>query len=122
MGQVRCYQSSRVLGGAAGRARHSLCRRHAAFYRGVQELAERYAPHEADHIEPDDEELDAGSEEIGERFGPLLGLDSAAGGSVLNYEAVLKLDAETVLNKLTMEAARAAYQRRYQKIIHNKKD
>ena len=85
-------------------------------------MAERYAPDEADHIEPEDEELDAGSEEISDRFGPLLGLDHAAGGSVLNYEPVLKLDADTVLNKLLMEGARAAYQRRYQKIISQKKD
>jgi hypothetical protein len=59
---------------------------------------------------------------LAERFGPLLALDAAAGGSVLNYEPVLKLDAETVLLKLKMEAARAGYQRRYQKIIHQTKD
>jgi hypothetical protein len=32
------------------------------------------------------------------------------------------MDAETVLLKLRLEAARSAYQRRYQKIIHSKKD
>jgi hypothetical protein len=32
------------------------------------------------------------------------------------------MDADTVLTKLRLEGARAAYQRRYSQIIHQKKD
>jgi hypothetical protein len=64
----------------------------------------------------------SGYEWFSERFGPLLGLDSAAGGSILNYDAVLKQDASSVLRKLQMEGARAAYQRRYQQLSTPKKD
>ena len=45
-----------------------------------------------------------------------------AGGSILHYEAVLKMDSDTALSKLKMENARSAFQRRYQEIIHQKKD
>jgi hypothetical protein len=85
-------------------------------------VAQRYAPDEADYDEPDEAEYDAGCEEMGARFGPMLGLDMAANGSVLDYQRVLELDADTVLTKLKLEAARNAYQRRYQKIIHQQKD
>jgi hypothetical protein len=85
-------------------------------------LAERHAPDEADHCEPEDEELDAGIEGLTERFGPLLGLDAVAGGSILNYPKVLEMDADTVLNKLRLEGARAAYQRRYHQLIHPKSE
>ncbi len=89
----------------------------------MAELAERYTPDPADHCEPDDAELDADSDPpLAERFGPVLGLDAAAGGSVLNYEPVLKLDAETVLLKLKLEAARTGYQRRYQQIVNKKQE
>jgi hypothetical protein len=49
-------------------------------------------------------------------------LDSAALGSVLDYPRVLETDADTVLRKLQMEGARAAYQRRLQAITNPKKD
>lgn len=45
-----------------------------------------------------------------------------ASGSILNYPKVLETDADTVLSKLKMEGARAAFQRRYQQIIHAKKE
>lgn len=52
----------------------------------------------------------------------MLGLDAAALGNVLSYDAVLKVDADTVLTKLRMEGARAAYQRRYHQLTSKKKD
>jgi hypothetical protein len=76
--------------------------------------------YEADHCEPAGEELDPGIEGLTERFGPLLGLNAVAGGSVLNYPKVLEMDAATVLNKLRLEGARSAYQQRYHQLIHQK--
>jgi hypothetical protein len=35
---------------------------------------------------------------------------------------VLAMDADTVLTKLSLEGARHTYQRRYHKLIHQKKD
>jgi hypothetical protein len=49
-------------------------------------------------------------------------VDAAAGRSVLNYPKVLEMDADTVLNKLRLEGAHAAYQRRYHYITQAKKD
>jgi hypothetical protein len=46
----------------------------------------------------------------------------AAGGDVLNYPKVLETDATSILTKLRLEAARAAFQRRHSTIIHQKKD
>jgi hypothetical protein len=51
-----------------------------------------------------------------------LALDALAGGDVTKYPAVLATDADTALLKLRMLNAQAAYQRRYQQIIHDKKD
>jgi hypothetical protein len=88
----------------------------------VSELAARHAPDEADDYEPEDEEHDAGCEDLVARFGAALSLDALASGNVLNYSAVLKQDADTALLKLTMLSAQAAYQRRLQKLYHPKTD
>jgi hypothetical protein len=49
-------------------------------------------------------------------------LDALAGGDVTKYPTVLAIDADTALLKLKLLNAQAAYQRRYQKLIHAKKD
>jgi hypothetical protein len=92
------------------------------FFNQLSALVERHAPDPDDNTEPSDEEIEAGCEWFADRFGALLGLDSAAGGSVLDYPRVLDTDADTVLRKLQMEGARAAYQRRYQQLVSPKKD
>jgi hypothetical protein len=85
-------------------------------------VVERHAPDPDDDIEPDDDEIDAGYEQVSERFGPLLGLDAAAKGDILSYDAVLRVDADTVLSKLRLEGAKSAYQRRYNHLTSKKKD
>ena len=47
-------------------------------------------------------------------------MDAAAGGAVLNYRAVLAIDADTILTHLRLGAARSAYQRRLHKLYNPK--
>jgi hypothetical protein len=49
-------------------------------------------------------------------------LDALAGGDLTKYPAVLATDTDTVLLKLKLLNAQAAYQRRYSAIINQKKD
>jgi hypothetical protein len=91
------------------------------FHNALGELMERHRPDELDHSEYSDEEIDAGAEELAERFDGLLSLDLLANESILNYSKVLRFDAETVLLKLRLEGARSAYQRRLSE-AHNSKN
>lgn len=82
----------------------------------LQALAEQFRPDESDAFDPTDAELEAGSEELSERFAHLFGMDAAAGGQLVHFESVLRQDATTVLAKLTLDGARAAYGRRLHQI------
>lgn len=48
-------------------------------------------------------------------------LDQLAGGDPLKYKQVLEVDADTVLRKLSLESAKAAYGRRLSRIRNQKK-
>jgi hypothetical protein len=47
-------------------------------------------------------------------------VDSLAGGDVLKWDAVLKLDNSTVLFKMTMKAEQAHFEKRYDEINKSK--
>jgi hypothetical protein len=86
----------------------------------LTEVTERHAPDPEDITELDDDEIDAGAEFFSESFGAIMGLDAAAQGSVLKYDAVLQQDADTILTKLRMDGARSAFQRRLSKLRNSK--
>jgi hypothetical protein len=87
----------------------------------VSAVAERHAP--APHSDDSftDDEVEAGSEELVAQFGRALAQATLA-GDVTKYSTVLATDAATALLKLKLLNAQAAYQRRYSKIINQKKD
>lgn len=83
---------------------------------------DKYAPDPADTTEPEDDELDAGLEELQERFGVLLTADALAAAFRVTRKQVLDdYDAATCYTQLRVEQAKSAYQRRYAKIQHAKR-
>lgn len=65
--------------------------------------------------------MEAGIEELGQRFSSFLSLDIFAAGDPLKYNAILKLSANTMLRKIEMERARTAYARRLSRLKSTKK-
>ena len=81
---------------------------------------ERHAANPEDAAEPDEDEAEAGLEELADRFGVLLTLDTLAASLRLTRWELLEKPADTDFTQLALEQAKAAFQRRLSKIHREK--
>ena len=89
------------------------------FFEQIEELEKRFEAVLTQHGESS-ESFQAGGAELFNKYGVFNIIDQLAGGDVLKWDEVLKIECATVLIKLCMEADKKEFQRRLGEVLKKK--